>query len=156
MDCAWRRKESLGRGIGVSSPSAAGVSGCVGRGGITGEVAPCLELGRLSSLVSSEGKETEGEGGITVTFRLEPPSDGMSSGVVPLPVVGDRSRAGDSKIWAGAGFFCTDGFLEWLCRGDVSPEDAFVLFPDLVSFAKKPGAIFFSLFRFLYFSARPK
>ena len=38
-----------------------------------------------------------------------------------------------------------DGFRVWLCRGDVSPEDAFVLFPGLVSFEKKLGAIFPSL-----------
>ena len=74
------------------------------------EVVRFLKSGELPSLLSSEGKEIEGEGGITVTFRLEPPSDGTSSGVASA--VGDRSRAGVTRIWAGAGFFCRDGFLE--------------------------------------------
>lgn len=95
----------------------------------------------LPSCLSSGRREIEGEGGMTVTLRLEPPSEGKSSG---LP--SDRSRAGVTRICAGAVFFCPDEFLEWLCRGEVvSLEDAFELFPGLVSFAKKLGAISFSL-----------
>ena len=95
VDCAWRRV-SLRWGIGVSSPSAAGVGGCAGREGTAMEVVHCLKSRELTSSLSSEGKETEGEGGITVTFRLEPPSDGMSSGAAS--VVGDGSRAGVTRI----------------------------------------------------------
>lgn len=82
-----------------------------------------------------------------MTFRLEPPSEGMSSGL--LSVVGDGSRAGVTRICAGGGFFCKDGFLECVCRGEVSPEDAFVLLPGRVSFEKKLGAISFFIYRFL-------
>ena len=95
MDRAWRGV-SLRWGIGVSSPSAAGVGGCAGREGSAMEVDLCVKSCELPSFLSSEGKETEGEGGITVTFRLEPPSDGMSSGAAS--VVGDGSRAGVTRI----------------------------------------------------------
>ena len=83
-------------GIGVSSPSAAGVGGCAGREGIAGEVVVCAKSDELPSFWSSDGKETEGEGGTTVTFKLEPPSDGMSSGA--RSVAGDGSRAGVTRI----------------------------------------------------------
>jgi len=145
VDREWRREASLRWGMGVSSPSAAGVGGCAGRRGTGKEGVFGLKSGELSSFLRSEGKETEGEGGITVTLRLEPPSDGMSSGVVSL-VFGGGSGAGVTRICAGAAFFCADGFREWLCRGEFSPEDALLLVPGLVSFAKKLGAIFFSLF----------
>jgi hypothetical protein len=121
--------------MGVSSPSAGGEGG--GGGGFF-----CLSSGALS-LFRREGKETEGEGGITVTFRLEPPSEGMSSGF--SSAVGDRSRARVTRISAGSIVFCTDEFLEWLALGEVSPVDEFVLFPDRVSFEKKLGAIARSL-----------
>lgn len=55
-----------------------------------------LKSGKLSSFFNSEGVEIEGEGGITLTFRLEPPSDGMSSGTAS--VVGGRSIAGVIRI----------------------------------------------------------
>jgi hypothetical protein len=87
---------SLRWGIGVSSPSAAGVGGCAGRKGTVMEVVHCLKSDELPSFLSSEGKETEGEGGITVTFRLEPPSDGMSSCVASI--VGGGSSAGVTRI----------------------------------------------------------
>ena len=87
---------SLRRGIGVSSPSAAGVGGCAGREGKAMEVGFCLRSCELPSFLSSGRKETEGEGGITVTFKLEPPSDGMSSGAAS--VVGEGSRAGVTRI----------------------------------------------------------
>lgn len=82
--------------MGVNSPSAAGVGGCAGREGIGREIVPSLKSGELLSFLSSEGKETEGEGGMTVTFRLEPPSDGMSSSAASA--VGDGSRAGVTRI----------------------------------------------------------
>lgn len=82
-------------GTGVSSPSTAGVSGCAGREGIAGEVV-WAKSSELASLLSSEGKETEGEGGMTVTFRLEPPSDGISSATAS--VAGGGSRAGVTRI----------------------------------------------------------
>lgn len=47
-----------------------------------------------------------------------------------------------------------DGLREWLCRGEDSPEDAFELFPALVSFAKKLGAIFLLLPSAFYISLR--
>jgi hypothetical protein len=61
-----------------------------------GKVDLGLESGEFSSFLNSEGVEIEGEGGITLKFRLEPPSDGMSS--VVASVVGDRSRAGVIRI----------------------------------------------------------
>lgn len=74
--------------MGVSSPSVVGVGGCCpGREGIAKEVFLCLKSGESPSFLSSEGKAIEGEGGITVTFRLDPPSEGTSSGTV----FGERS-----------------------------------------------------------------
>ena len=60
------------------------------------EVVHCVKSGELPSFLSSEGKETEGEGGMTVTFKLEPPSDGMLSDATSI--VGDGSRAGVTRI----------------------------------------------------------
>lgn len=138
--------------MGVCSPSAEGEGGCAGREGIGRDGPFFLKSGELPSFVSSEGRETEGEGGITVTLRLEPPSEGTSSG---LSSVGPRSRAGVTRICARVAFR-TDGFREWLCRGEVSLGDAFELLPGRVSFEKNPGAIFLSLFLFLYLSSCPK
>lgn len=95
VDWAWRRV-SLRWGIGVSSPSAAGVGGCAGREGMLMEVVHCLGSCEPPSFLSSERKETAGEGGITVTFKLEPPSDGISSGVEF--VLEDGSGAGVTRI----------------------------------------------------------
>jgi len=96
----------------------------------------CLKSGELSSL-SSEGKETEGEGGITVTFKLEPPSEGASSGAAS--VVDERSRAGITRIWAERPFLCMDALRECVCLGEVSPEDGFALLPALEKPAGTPG-----------------
>ena len=75
--------------MGVTSPSAVtGVGGCAGREG--------MRVGfrsRELSFFNSDGVETEGEGGITWTLRLEPPSDGTSSDT-PSTFGGDRSMAG--------------------------------------------------------------
>jgi len=113
---------------------------------VTREDVLFLKSRELASFLSSGRREIEGEGGMTVTLRLEPPSEGRSSG---LPSV--RSGAGVTRICVGANFFWPDEFREWLCRGElVSLEDAFELFPGLVSFAKKLGAIsFLSFFRFV-------
>lgn len=140
VDLAFRRNVSLVWAIGVSSPSSWGEGGCAERGGVASEDVLFLKSRELLSVLSSGRREMEGEGGMTVTLRLEPPSEGKSSG---LPSV--RSRAGVTRICAGADFLCPDEFREWLCRGEVvSLEDAFELFPGLVSFAKKLGAISFS------------
>ena len=145
VDLECRRGTSLLWGMGVSWPSAAGEGGGAGRGGMGRAVGFCFKSGKSSSFLNTEGVEIEGEGdgGITLTFRLEQPSDGMSSGAAS--VVGGRSRAG--VILINVAFFCTDGLREWLCRGEDSAEDAFEL---LVSFAKKLGAISPSLSSFLY------
>lgn len=150
VERACRRKESFRLGMGVSSPSVVGEGGCAGRGGIASEDVLFLKSGELPSLLISEGRETEGEGGTTVTFRLEPPSDGTSSCF--SSAVGDGSGAGVTRIWARASFFCPDGFREWLWRGEVLPGDAFELLPGRVSFAKKPGAISLSLSSSFYSS----
>lgn len=92
VDLACRSGLSLRWGIGVSSPSAAGEGGCAGREGFEREAVLSLEPGELSSVLNTEDVEIEGEGGITLTFRLEPPSDGTSSGAALVD--GDRSRAG--------------------------------------------------------------
>ena len=94
--------------MGVSSPSS-GEVGCVGRGVVTSEDVLFLKSRELPSFLSSGRREMEGEGGMTVTLRLEPPSEGTSSGLPP-----DRSRAGVTRICAGAGILCADEFLEWL------------------------------------------
>lgn len=61
------------------------------------EVVLGLESGESSPGLNSEPVEIEGEGGITLTFRLEQPSDGMSSGVAS--VVGcTRSGTGVIRI----------------------------------------------------------
>jgi hypothetical protein len=96
VDLACRRGLSLLLGVGVSSPSTAGEGGCAEREGMEGEVEFCLEPGKSSSFLNSEGVEIEGEGGITLTLRLEQPSDGTSSGAAS--VVGCRSRAGVIRI----------------------------------------------------------
>lgn len=106
VDRACRMEGLVLRGIGVSSPSS-GEGGCVERGVVVSEDVLFLKSGELPSCLSSGRREIEGEGGITVTFRLEPPSEGRSSG---FPA--DRSRAGVTRIWAAAGFFCRDGFRE--------------------------------------------
>lgn len=67
------------------------------------EVVLCLESEEPSSFLNSDWVETEGEGGITFTFKLEPPSDGTSSGCAASGV-GVRSRAGVIRIDAGTVF----------------------------------------------------
>ena len=151
MERACRSEESLRWGMGVCSPSVAGEGGCAGRVGMASDGALFLKSGELPSGLSSEGRETEGEGGTTVTFRLEPPSEGTSSGL--SSVVGGRSRAGVTRICARVDFWA-DGFREWLCRGEVSLDDAFALLPDRVSFEKKLGAISLSLSSSFYSTLR--
>lgn len=96
VDLACRRGLSFRWGIGVSSPSAAGVGGCAGREAVESEIVLGLKSGELPSVLNAEWAEIEGEGGITLTFRLEPPSEGTSSGAAS--VVGNRSSAGVIRI----------------------------------------------------------